>query len=344
MKAIRIHEHGGPEVLKLDDIPSPKLQADEVLIRVKTAGMNHLDIWVRKGIPGVPLPMIMGSDAAGVIEEVGSLVQGDFTFQQGDEVLHTPIRSCGHCRFCEQGQENLCRRFHIPGESVPGVQAQWIAVPARYVLPKPQSLNWAEAAALPLASMTAYHMLLNKVGLSYGQTILIYGASGGVGSSAIQIAKALGAQVITTAGDTLKAKKAKSLGADFVIDYKQQDVGRTVRELTEGRGVDVVFEHTGQQTWNDSLRALRKGGKLVTCGATTGPVVKIDLRNLFIKHQQLIGSTMGTRHDLRAILQMTESGHLKPPVGRIFPFSQVKEAHRYLEEGRHFGKVVLSFE
>ncbi len=343
MQAIRIHEHGSYETLVIDSLPVPEIQPDEVLIKVKTAALNHLDIWVRKGIPGVSLPLTMGSDAAGVIEKTGAVAAQEFAFKKGDEVFGIPIRSCGHCELCLQGKDNLCRDFHIPGESIQGVQAEYIAVPAKYVLLKPNRLSWPETAALPLAAMTAYHMLAPKVQLKSGEWILIYGASSGIGSMAIQIAKALGARVITTAGSAEKLQAAKQLGADYVINYKTQPVGKTVREITSGSGVDVVFEHTGALTWNDSLRALGKGGRLVTCGATTGPQVKIDLRALFIKHQQIIGSTMGTRQDMVDILDLVETGKLKPAVDKVFSFKEIKNAHQYLEDGRPFGKIVLDF-
>jgi len=343
MKAIRIHKHGAIEKLSVDQLDEPILQPDEVLIEVKAAALNHLDLWVRQGIPGVPLPLIMGSDAAGVILDLGALVQRDFDFTTGQEVLTLPFRSCGHCRFCMKGQENLCSQFHIPGESIQGVQAQRIAVPAKYLFPKPKKLNWAESAALPLAALTAYHMLITKAGLLYGDRVLIYGASSGVGSAAIQIAKAIGAEVFTTAGSAEKATLAKNLGADHVINYKEESIPERIKEATNGSGVNIVFEHTGQKTWLDSLRSLCKGGKLVTCGATTGPIVKIDIRALFIKQQQLIGSTMGTRNDFAAVLQMVERGQLKAVVSKIFHYSEVQEAHRFLESGRQFGKVVLDF-
>jgi len=343
MKAIRIHEHGDENVLHIDEIPTPQIADDEVLIRVKTAALNHLDLWVREGIPGVSLPMIMGSDASGTVKQIGPLAQRDFDFQPGDNVLTVPIRSCGRCEFCLRGEDNLCRQFHIPGESVPGMQAEFVAVPAKYLLPKPDALSWEEAAALPLAALTAYHMLVRKVHLKYNQWILIYGASSGVGSAAIQIAKAIGAKIITTAGSAEKARLAEALGADYVLNYTEENIGKKVRQITGGRGADVVFEHTGQKTWNDSLRALRTGGKLVTCGATTGPYVKIDIRALFIKHQQLIGSTMGTRRDMLAILQMVERGHLKPVVSKVFSFEEIKDAHRFLAGGYQFGKVVIRF-
>ncbi len=343
MKAIRIHAHGTEDQLVIDSISKPKPRADEILIRVKAAALNHLDLWVRKGIPGVPLPMIMGSDAAGVVEDMGDLAARDYSFKAGDEVLTVPIRSCGHCSFCVSGQENLCSRFHIPGESAQGTQAEWIAVPAKYVLRKPQTLSWAEAAALPLAAMTAYHMLFKKAQLRHGQRVLVYGASSGVGSMAVQMARAAGAEVFTTAGSDEKARLAEQLGAHHIIRYKKEKIAAVVKEQTAGAGVDVVFEHTGEKTWADSLRALRKGGTLVTCGATTGPMVQIDLRALFIKHQRLIGSTMGTVRDVLDVLRMVEQGQVKPVLDREYPFTSVREAHLYLEQEHGFGKVVLNF-
>jgi len=256
MKAVRIHEHGTSDVLKIDEIDIPALQPDEVLIRVKRAALNHLDLWVRRGIPGIQFPHIQGSDAAGVIEDIGALAARDFNFNKGDEVISVPFRSCGRCLQCYQGQENLCTDFHIPGESIPGVQAEYIAVPARFVLPKPTKLDWDEAAALPLASLTAYHMLIRKVDLRYGQWILIYGASSGVGSAAIQIAKTVGARIITTAGSDEKFSLADKMGADFVIDYKNHSISTTVIDITFGRGVDVVFEHTGRKPgWIPCVRS-----------------------------------------------------------------------------------------
>ncbi len=343
MQAIRIHNHGSAEQLKLESIPKPKLQPDQVLVKIKTAALNHLDIWVREGIPGVPLPLIMGSDGAGEIIDMGSSAKKQSNQKSGDQVILSPIRSCGRCNYCQNGQENLCAQFHIPGESVQGVQAEYVALPFKYVLPKPKLLSWAEAAALPLAAMTAYHMLFAKAGLQKDQWILIYGASSGVGSMAIQMAKAIGAKVITTVGSQKKAKLAIDLGADHIIDYKSQPIAKTVKESTAGSGVDIVFEHTGLKTWNESLRSLSKGGKLVTCGATTGPIVKIDLRALFIKHQQIIGSTMGTLQDLKELLKMVDAGKLKPVVDHVYKFQDIQEAHKRLEDGKQFGKIVMEW-
>jgi len=259
----------------------------------------------------------------------------------GDEVFNIPIHSCGHCAYCLSGQENLCPEFRIPGESMPGVQAEYITVPAAYVYKKPTNLSWSETAAFPLAGMTAYHMLVQKAQVKPEHTVLVYGASSGVGSSAIQIAKIFGARVITTVGSRQKASLAEQLGADFIIRYDQQSVGKKVKEITNGRGVDIIIEHPGQATWKESLRALKKGGKIITCGATTGPKVEIDLRALFIKHQQIIGSTMGTRKDIIELLDLIERGKFKPVIAREFTFDEVGKAHDFLESGQAFGKVVL---
>ncbi len=343
MKAIRIHEHGGYDVLKVEEVLMPTIEPNEVLISVEAAALNHLDLWVRKGIPGVTLPQIMGSEASGVVVDVGEIAHDRFHFEKGDEVFTAPIRTCGHCFFCLSGQENLCYEFSIPGETSEGVQAEYIAVPADFVFKKPENLSWEEAAAFPLAGMTAYHMLSAKAQVRPEHWVLIYGASSGIGSSAIQIAKAFGASIITTAGNKEKANQALKLGADFVIRYDEQPIGQTVKEITGGEGVDIVIEHTGESTWADTLRAVRRGGKIVTCGATTGPNVQIDLRALFIKHQQIIGSTMGTRRDLIDLIALIERNKFKPIISKVFPFERVDEAHRFLEEGKAFGKVVLKF-
>jgi NADPH:quinone reductase-like Zn-dependent oxidoreductase len=343
MKAIRIHQHGGPDMLRVDKIEKPQCLPDKALIRIKMCSLNHLDVWVRKGIPGVTLPLIMGSDCAGNIEEIGKLAVNPNGLKIGDEVLVAPVRSCGECEKCISGHENLCPDFKIPGEHVDGVQAEYITIEPKYLFKKPSVLTWEETAALPLVTLTAYHMLIQKAKIQKENSLLIWGASSGVGSMAIQIAKVFDAFVITTVGSDEKAEMAEKLGADHVINYKTQPVGRIVRELTDGKGVDIVFEHTGAKTWADSLRAMKKGGKLVTCGATTGPLVKIDLRALFIKQQQLIGSTMGTLQDMREIMELVEQGKLKPVIDKVFPFEQISEAHARIENGEQFGKVVVSF-
>ena len=343
MQAIRIHEHGAIDKLKIDQLSIPVPTKSEVLIKVQAAALNHLDVWVRKGIPGVPLPLIMGSDAAGIVETLGPEIPEHSGIKPGDHVIIAPIRSCGSCDFCMAGQENLCRDFHIPGESAQGVQTEFICVPHRYLIKKPVELNFRQAAALPLAAMTAYHMLGVKAEIKSGDTVLVYGASSGVGSIGIQIAKARGAKVITTVATQEKAELAQKLGADYIINYREQQIGQTVKELTSGHGVDIVFEHTGSKTWNESMRALKRNGTLVTCGATTGPFVKIDIRALFIKHQRLIGSTMGTLQDLKEVLQLVEAGKLEPVLDKVFSFQEVHQAHERLEQGAQFGKIVLDF-
>jgi len=341
MKAVRIHKHGGPEVLQVDEMAIPQAGPGEVLVKMKTAALNHLDIFVRQGIPGVPLPLIMGSDGAGIVLETGADVKN---FSSGDEVLHVPIRVSKNEPLLKTNQENLSSHFKIPGEHLDGTQCGYMVVPETFLLPKPRALNWAETAAFPLASMTAYHMLHRKAYIHENDWILIYGASSGVGGAAIQIAKAAGANVISTAGSDNKIQLALSLGADYVIDYKKEPIGKRVREITDGKGVDVIIEHPGAATWKESLRSLKIGGKLITCGATTGPLVQIDLRALFIKHQQLIGSTMGTIQDLKAVCDLVENKQLKPYVGRIFNLMEIPDAHIYLESGQQLGKVVIDID
>ncbi|MEJ2053991.1 MAG: zinc-binding dehydrogenase [Calditrichaceae bacterium] len=329
------------DVLKIDNIDKPVMQPDEILIEMKAVALNHLDLWVRKGLPGVPLPLIMGSEGAGIIKEIGKNAPDKAGFKPGDEVVVIPIRSCGKCAMCRNNQENLCEEFAIPGEHVNGLLSGLVSVPARYVFKKPALLNLNEAASYPLTAITAYHMLMRKTSVKKDDWILIWGASSGVGSMAIQIAKAFGAQVITTAGSEEKVRMAEQLGADFVINYHRESVGRKVREITQGGGVDIVFEHTGAKTWPDSLKSLKRGGKLVTCGATTGPVVRIDLRVLFIKQQQIIGSTMGTFQDFEDINRLIEKGKLKPLVDKVFKLEDIRAAHKHLENGEQFGKVVI---
>jgi NADPH:quinone reductase-like Zn-dependent oxidoreductase len=343
MKAIRIHRHGASEVLQVDEIPLPDLQPDEVLIRIKTAALNHLDLWVRRGFPGIKLPLIMGSDAAGIIENLGDAVLAESTFKTGDEVIHVPYRVSGDVSDLLHHQDQLADEYLIPGEHVDGVQAEYIAVPADFILPKPVKLSWETAAAFPLCYMTSFHMLANKIEIETGDWILIWGASSGVGSAAIQIAKYFGAKVIATAGSIEKQEFASIIGADYVINHKEENVSRRVRDITSGKGVRYVFEHVGRDSWPHSMRALQKGGVIITCGASSGPEVEIDLRHLFIKHQQIIGSTMGNRSDLKKLIALIEADSLNPVVDSVFHFEKVRKAHQRLELGKHMGKVILSF-
>lgn len=342
MKAVRIHKHGGPEVLKYEDVADPTCrQSHDILVQLKATSLNHLDIWVRQGIPGwvLPLPMTPGCDGAGVVAGKGEAIQD---LVPGDKVLIIPNVSCGNCRFCIDGEDNLCVEYGIVGETCDGCDAEFIVLPRRNVIPIPKGLSFEEAAAVPLVFMTAWHMLVTKAKVSPNQFVLVLGAGSGLGSAAIQIAKLHGAHVIATAGSEEKLEKAKNLGADYVIHHHKESISTKVKEFSEKHGADIVVEHVGQATWDESLKSLAKCGKIVVCGATTGPKVSLDLRHLFMKHQQVIGSTMATRGELFEILNFVRQKKLKPVVDRTFPLKDVAAAHRYLEEGKHFGKVVLT--
>jgi NADPH:quinone reductase-like Zn-dependent oxidoreductase len=332
VKAIRIHAHGGPEVLTIDEIDVPKLLPEHALVRVKAAAMNHMDLWVRKGMPGVkiPLPIILGCEGSGIVEETGQ------------EVVIAPSTSCGVCESCLSGNDHYCREYKIYGEHRDGTECEYMLVPACNLLPKPKNLSFEEAATIPLTFLTAWQMLVDRAQVQSGQTVLIMAAASGVGSAGVQIAKLFGARVIATASDETKFPKIQELGADHVINHRKQDIAEEVKKLTDRRGVDVVFEHVGVSVWEKCLKSLAFAGKLVTCGATTGPEVKLDLRHVFIKQQQILGSTMGPKASLFKILRLVSEGRLSPVLDRVFPFSQAPEAHLYLEKGSQMGKVVLT--
>jgi NADPH:quinone reductase-like Zn-dependent oxidoreductase len=339
MKAVRIHQFGGPEVLTYEDVPDPQPRKDQVLIRVKACALNHLDLWVRKGLPGVKLPHILGSDIAGEVAAAGEYVSG---FQPGQRVLIAPMHFCGHCAKCLAGLQNQCREFTVLGNAVDGGNCELIAVPAANVIAIPDSLNFVEAASVPLVFVTAWHMLVGLAGIRSGQTVLVLGASSGVGTAAIQIAKLFHCRVITTAGDESKLEKAHALGADHGINHYQQKISDEVRKITNKQGVDIVVEHVGAATWDESLKSLKNAGTLVTCGATTGPNVGIDLRHLFARQLRLLGSYMGTMAELNEALSHVFAGRLKPVVDRTFPLAETRAAHEYLEKSQMFGKVVLT--
>jgi len=343
MKAIRIHRHGAPDVLKIDDLPKPRLQPNEVLVRIQTTALNHLDLFVRAGIPGIPLPIIVGSDGAGVVVEKGNRVDDTKPVNISSDVIIVPYRIIGDSQSDDGREDELSDAYRICGEHFDGTCAQYVAVPADYVLPKPASLTWEEAAAYPLSYMTSYHMLMKKIKIKKNDWILVWGASSGIGSAAIQIAKYRGAHVITTAGTPEKEQFALNLGSDFVINYRKENVGHQVKEITKGSGVHYVFEHIGQDSWLHSMRSLRKGGTIISCGATSGPYVRVDLRHLFIKHQRIIGSTMGNRQDLGELARLFEDGLLKPVIDSVYPFEKIKDAHERMERAEHMGKIVLRF-
>jgi len=339
MKAVRIHEFGGPEVLKYEDVPDPVLRKDYVLVRIRACALNHLDLWVRKGLPGVELPHILGSDIAGEVAECGEYISD---LKIGTRVLLSPMLYCGHCEQCNSGRQNFCPQFAVLGNNAEGGNCELIAVPRANVVPIPDALGYTEAASVPLVFLTAWHMLVGNAGLKSGQTVLVLGAGSGVGSSAIQICKMLGAEVIATAGDERKLAKARELGADHTIDHYKQKISGEVKRITNKRGVDIVFEHVGTATWAESIKSLKYGGTLVTCGATTGFDASLDLRVLFARQLSFHGSYMGGMGELDEVLKHVFSGKLKPVVDRTFPLSETRAAHEYLASGEQFGKVVVT--
>jgi NADPH:quinone reductase-like Zn-dependent oxidoreductase len=341
MRAVVVPRHGGPEVLEVVTRPRPTPLAGEVLLQVKAAGVNHLDTFVRRGMPGIalPLPMIPGSDASGIVAAAGAGVTG---VKEGDRVFVSPGYSCERCRACLSGNEPLCRFYGLLGEHRDGTQAEYLVLRASQALPLPDSVSFEEGAAFPLVFLTAWHMLVARAGLRHGEEVLVHAGGSGVGSAAIQIARLLGARVLTTVGGAEKAAKAKALGADEVIDHRASDFLAETRRLTGKRGVDIVVENVGQDTWEKSLLALAKGGRLVTCGATTGYEAKTDLRHLFFKGLSLLGSTMGSRAELLEIAGLVAARRLRPIVDRVLPFEQAAEAHRLLAARAVFGKILLT--
>lgn len=332
--------HGGPEVVEYAEVPDPRPGPGEVRVRVRAAALNHLDLWVRAGWPQLKLafPHVFGTDLAGEVAEVGAGVNEEL---RGRRVVVVPGLSCGRCLACLAGRENLCRHFRLMGEHVGGGQAEWIVVPATHLLPLPDSISFVEAAALPVTFQTAWHMLTAKAPVGPGDWVLVHAAGSGVGSAAVQIARLFGATVIATASTDEKCERALALGAHHVVNRTRADVLADVKRLTAKRGVDVVFEHTGQATWEVSMRALATGGRLVTCGATTGPEAKFDIRFLFARQISLIGSTMGTRAELARIVDLVAAERLRPVIDRVLPLAEGRAAQELLAEGRHFGKLVL---
>ncbi|MDA8345339.1 MAG: zinc-binding dehydrogenase [Thermaerobacter sp.] len=341
MKAVRMHGLGGTEVLHYEDAPEPLPRAGEVLLRVRSASLNHLDIWTRAGLPGRQpprMPHILGNDAAG---EIAALGEGVDHLRIGDRVVVNPGYGCGHCEHCLSGRETLCREYRILGYELPGTYAQYVTLPAQNVVPMPPSLDFEGAGSIGLVFLTAWHMLVTLAKVRPGETVLVLGAGSGVGIAAIQIAKLFGAHVIATASGEEKCEKAVRLGADETIDHAQQEIYREVRRLTQKKGVEVVVEHVGQVTWPDSLRSLQPGGRLVTCGATTGPFGETDIRYIFSRQLQVLGSYMGSRGELLQLMPLFADGRLRPVVDRTFPLSEAAAAQEHIEARRHFGKVVL---
>lgn len=340
MRAVRMHKHGGPEVLVCEDAPDPAPGPGDVLISIRAVALNHIDLWVRRGLPRLRLtfPHILGADVAGAVAAIGERVRG---VNVGDEVLLSPGVSCGQCPPCVAGDDTLCDAYSILGEHIPGGYAERIAVPAVNVLPKPANLTFEEAAAVPLVFLTAWNMLVTHGRLRTGDTVLIWGAGSGVGSAAVQIARAFGARIIATAGAAWKLERARELGADHVVNHAAQNVFDEVRVLTDRRGVDIVFDHVGKETWETSLKALARGGRLVTCGATTGAEATTDIRYIYGRQLAIYGTWVGTKREMREVLRLVESGRVRPVVHTVLPLDAAAEAHRILERREQFGKVVL---
>jgi NADPH:quinone reductase-like Zn-dependent oxidoreductase len=340
MKAIVFHTHGGPEVLQLSDMPEPTPARGEVLVRLRAAALNRVDLFVRQGWPGLKLtlPHIPGADGAGEIVALGEEVSG---LQVGDAVVINANLGCGECDFCLAGQDNLCRNWHLLGETVPGTYAEYIALPARQVYRLPPDFDFHVAAASALVFQTAWHSLITRGGLRPGETVLIVGASGGVNTASIQIAKFAGAKVIVVGSDAKKLALAESLGADILIDRsKEEDWSKAVFLATDRRGVDVVVDNVGI-TFPLSFRAARKGGRILTVGNTGGPRFEIDNRFVFSKHLSLIGSTMSNLRDFATVMALIVAGKLCPALDRSYPLAEARQAHERLESGQQMGKITL---
>ena len=339
-EAMVMGETGGPEVLVRKTIDLAPLASNEVRVRVRAVALNHLDIWTRKGLPNLKyeFPHRLGSDIAGEIDAVG---EGVKFAKVGMHVLVNPGLSCGVCEKCLSGADNLCRSYRILGESAQGGYSRHVHVPEANVLPIPSRLSFTEAAAIPLCFLTAWQMVVRRGALRAGQTVLVQAAGSGVSSAAIQIAKVMGARVIATTGSDGKVERARALGADHVINYATTDFVTETKRLTEKRGVDLVIEHVGGDIFEKSILATGWGGKVVTCGATIGHAPKIDLRQIFFRQVQVLGSTMGSKADLFEVLRLVDAGALNPVIDRTFPLWQAADAHRVLEAREAFGKVVL---
>ena len=341
MRAVRIAEHGGLDRLRFEDVPDVKPRAGEVRVRLEAIGVNHLDTWVRRGIPGVtyPLPLTPGCDGAGVVDAVGD---GAATRKVGERVVLAPGISCGVCSACAHGRDMLCRWYGILGETRDGTCATHVVVPERNALPLPANVTFEVGAAFPLVYLTAWHMVVDRAALRPGETILVHAAGSGVSTAAIQIARLLNAgKVLATTSTPEKAARARGLGADEVIVSTKEDVLARVREATGKAGVDVVIDHVGMATMGTSLKCLAKGGRVVSCGATSGPKVEVPMNLVFFKSLSILGSTMGTLGELHEVLAHVAAGRLKPVVDSVLPLSQVAEAHRRIEAREVFGKIVL---
>jgi len=327
VRAVRIHEDGGPEVLVLEEVPDPEAAPGEVLVRLKASALNHLDVWIRKGMPSVEKPRILGADGAGVVEALGDGVSG---FEPGERVVLNP------------GVEMPGGAIHVIGEHGDGTNAELISVPAANVHPIPDGLSFEEAAAFPLVFETAYRMLVTRAGLQEGEWVFAWGIGSGVSTATLAIAKALGARVVVTSSSDAKLERARELGADVVLNHATDDVKAAVKEATGGHGVDVVVEHVGEATWRTSLDVAAQGGRIAVCGATTGPNPPAQLHRIWWKQLSILGSTMGTGEDFAGAYELVASGRARPVVDTVLPLDQIRAAHERMGAGEQLGKIVLS--
>lgn len=341
MKAIVFYEHGGSDKLSYKDIADPQPGPFDVVVKVKAAALNHLDLWMRNGLPGrqIPFPHIGGNEGAGEIAKIGTAVT---RFKEGDSVMITPPWSCRECEYCLNNQDSLCLSYGMLGVHRAGCFAEYVAAPEQSIYRKPQNLSYEEAASVPLVFLTAWHMLITRAQLRPGEDVLVQAAGSGVGIAAVQIAKMIGARVFATASTDAKLEKAKALGADILINYKEKDFAEEVRRITAKRGVDVIFEHTGAELWEKNILSLARLGRLVTCGATSGPNAKLDLRYVYSRQLSILGSYMGGRRDMFEVLRFVEQGKLKPVIDSVFPLSKTKEAQEKMEDRNVFGKIVVT--
>jgi NADPH:quinone reductase-like Zn-dependent oxidoreductase len=343
MKAVVHDRFGGAEVLHYTAVPRPEPGPGQVRVRLRAASLNHLDLFIRSGEreKNVPLPHIPGCDGAGIVDETG---EGVSSVRPGDRVAISPGLSCGTCHACTNNRETFCSSYHVIGTRENGTYAEYVCLPERNLMFLAERLSFAEGAAVPLVFLTAWHMLVTRAEVREGETVLVHGAGSGVGSAAIQIARLHGARVIATAGTDEKLEKARALGADEVINYRTKDFTDEVRTLTGKRGVDVVFEHTGGEVFAKSVTVLGRGGRLVTCGSTTDPAARLDVRYVYSRQQSLLGSWMGWKHELEHVMKLFDAPdgrRLRPVVDSVFPLAKAADAHRRMESRLNFGKIVL---
>ncbi len=341
MLAATIRAYGGPELVTVEDVPRPRVEGpDDVVVALKAAALNHLDLFVARGLPGLThaFPHVLGADGAGVVEAVGAAVT---RAKPGDRVVLNPGVSCQRCAYCLAGEQSLCTTYRLLGEHVPGTFAEAVRVPQWSVSPLPEGVAWTDAAAFPLVHLTAWRMLVTRAAVRPGETVLIWGIGGGVALAALGIAKLLGAVAVVTSSSDAKLERARALGADLALNHAAADVPKELRRLLGGRGVDVVVDAVGEATWEKSMRALAPGGRLVTCGATTGPKVVTDVRRLFWYHHTIMGSTMGNAREFAEVVRLLGAGALRPVVDGVTPLRQARQALERMAAGGQFGKLVL---